>query len=515
MKIRSFILFFLDTILVVAIFIGVQLLKHDTGARHLRTYGNSFFLFLGIWVVVSLAMRKYSRPSNRKDIYKPISRIVISSAVVLGVITTLMYIFRIAYYSRFVVIGTISSVTALEMLTCVLFFWITNATRAEPDNWDPSKNKTRKQKFPLINKDDKVLVGKTNLLTEKAQEDRKNAILSEISEKAYQFIFKNVPVDSIDTFISNSTSHVNIQLLPLENVKIIVNLQRINNIRYLNKYFEAVNLKLPNGGIFIDYLETKNQRKKRIIRKFPPGLNYIYYIFDFILKRIFPKSFITKKIYFFLTRGQNRVLTKAEAFGRLYSCGFEVIDENESDGFLFFIAVKKKDPSYPERPTYGPLIQLYRVGKHGKLIKVYKLRTMHPYSEFLQEYVFQKEGLQEGGKFKSDFRVSKIGKFFRTFWLDELPMIINLIRGELKIVGVRPLSRHYFELYPKNHQERRIQYKPGLVPPFYVDNPKTLNEIIASETKYLDAYDKNGFLTDVRYFFTAFFNIFFKKYRSS
>jgi lipopolysaccharide/colanic/teichoic acid biosynthesis glycosyltransferase len=143
------------------------------------------------------------------------------------------------------------------------------------------------------------------------------------------------------------------------------------------------------------------------------------------------------------------------------------------------------------------------------------MRTMHPYSEFIQDYIYKKEGLQEGGKFKKDFRVSTIGRFFRIFWIDELPMIINLLKRDIKIVGVRPLSEHYFNLYTKEHQQRRIKYRPGLIPPFYVDNPKTLEEIMDSERKYLDAFDKHPIRTDITYFFLALKNIIFKKYRST
>jgi lipopolysaccharide/colanic/teichoic acid biosynthesis glycosyltransferase len=140
---------------------------------------------------------------------------------------------------------------------------------------------------------------------------------------------------------------------------------------------------------------------------------------------------------------------------------------------------------------------------------------MHPYAEYLQEYVYNKHSLEEGGKFKDDFRVSTIGKMMRRLWIDELPMLINLIKGDLKIVGVRPLSKHYFNLYNKELQEKRTRYKPGLIPPFYADNPKTLDEIMASETKYLDAYAKHPILTDVKYFFIAVYNIIFKRYRSN
>lgn len=216
-----------------------------------------------------------------------------------------------------------------------------------------------------------------------------------------------------------------------------------------------------------------------------------------------------------LTRGENRVLSKAEMLGRLYSCGFDVVNETEIDRQYYVIAKKIKRPYFDLEPTYGPLIKLQRIGKGGKIIKVYKFRTMHPYSEYLQEFVYAKHNLEEGGKFKNDFRVSTLGRLMRKFWIDELPMLVNFFRGDLKIVGVRPLSQHYFSLYSKELRELRIKYKPGLIPPFYVDKPKTLEEIMASELKYFDAYDKHPILTDIRYFFMAAYNIIFRKYRSN
>jgi lipopolysaccharide/colanic/teichoic acid biosynthesis glycosyltransferase len=181
---------------------------------------------------------------------------------------------------------------------------------------------------------------------------------------------------------------------------------------------------------------------------------------------------------------------------------------------LYFVGRKVNEPLFPTEPSYGPIVKLERIGKNGKMIKVYKLRTMHPYAEYIQEYVYKKDGLAEGGKFNNDFRVSTMGKFFRALWLDEFPSLINLIKGDLKLFGVRPLSKHYFSLYTPELQEKRIKYKPGLVPPFYVDLPKTLKEIMESEMKYLNAYDKHPFRTDFRYFFIAMFNIIFRRYRS-
>lgn len=114
----------------------------------------------------------------------------------------------------------------------------------------------------------------------------------------------------------------------------------------------------------------------------------------------------------------------------------------------------------------------------------------------------------------NDYRISTAGRILRKFWLDELPMIINLLKGDLKLVGVRPLSRHYFSLYSRELQELRSKHCPELIPPYYADMPKTLDEIMASEINYLNAYDKQPFLTDIRYFFKAFYNILIKKARS-
>ena len=103
----------------------------------------------------------------------------------------------------------------------------------------------------------------------------------------------------------------------------------------------------------------------------------------------------------------------------------------------------------------------------------------------------------------------------RTFWLDELPMLWNWAKGDLKLVGVRPLSRHYFGLYTEELQQKRIEQKPGLIPPFYADLPETLNEIMSSEVKYLNACTNDRMRTDLRYGWLAVNNILSGKAKSS
>jgi len=342
----------------------------------------------------------------------------------------------------------------------------------------------------------------------------KDFISKEFGDRVGQYIEKHVDVESKAVIIISTTTPFNIQYHPQDENYAIVNLHKINDIRYINKFFETVNSKLCTGGVFIGCVETKELRKHRLLKKYPKGFNYIYYFFDFILKRVFPKFGLTKHLYFFLTRGFNRVLSRAETLGRLYSCGFDVIDEENIDGQFYFVARKVGHPVFDSNPTYGPLIKLKRIGKGGKIIRVYKFRTMHPFAEYLQDYIYKKNKLDEGGKFKDDFRISGFGKFLRAFWFDELPMLINFIKGDLKIVGVRPISQHYFNLYTPELQEKRKKVKPGLIPPFYADMPKTLDEIMQSEINYIDRYLKNPISTDISYFFRAMNNILIKRARS-
>ena len=110
---------------------------------------------------------------------------------------------------------------------------------------------------------------------------------------------------------------------------------------------------------------------------------------------------------------------------------------------------------------------------------------MHPYSEFIQEDVHKKNKLNTKGKLSNDFRLTSWGKFLRKYWIDELPQIYNLLRGDIKLVGPRALSEHYFSLYPKDIQDLRISIKPGLIPPYYADMPSCFQEIIESERKFL------------------------------
>lgn len=500
---RIFILIVLDLLLIVLSFYLSTVFKGAQFTSYLTSYFYGLLIFSAVWIISSLVYGKYV--FTEYSALKISWSIVKTNLVVLAAITVLIFFTRSDFYSRFIVFGTILFVSLFELF--IFNTWVVlKRTQVLPDDI-LGKVERRVRREPK-------LADSSQSVDPKRVQHVQRAILSEFDRDVYCYLEQNSVLFSDKTLIVATTTSFNIVNQPDGYYDTIINLKRTNDIRRINKFFEEVNFKLPKGGTFICLAETQEQRKKRIFAKFPPVINWIYYLFDFFLKRVFPKFSLTKGFYFLLTRGENRVLSRAEILGRLYSCGFDVVNEVEINKQFFIVSKKIKKPYFDLEPTYGPLIKLQRIGKGGKIIKVYKFRTMHPYSEYLQEYVYRMHSLEKGGKFKNDFRVSTLGQFMRRFWIDELPMLINLLRGDLKIVGVRPLSRHYFSLYTQELQERRIKYKPGLIPPFYVDKPNTLEEIMASEFKYFDSYDKHPFFTDFRYFFLAFYNIVFKKYRS-
>ncbi len=286
-----------------------------------------------------------------------------------------------------------------------------------------------------------------------------------------------------------------------------------NTISNFNKFLNLLNQSLQKGDLLAINIKSSNQSKADFYKKYPRFFAGIFYFFDrsfhTILYRFFSSN--TKKIHKRATR--YKYISYVESLGRFAACGFELIEEKNNSGSLLFIFRKEKDIAHEEK-QYRWIIKLNRIGKNGKEIAVYKFRTMFPYSEYLQEFIYKKNNLEKNGKFKNDFRITKFGKIIRRYWIDEIPMLYNIIKGDIKLVGVRPISKHYMNLYSKELIKKRIKTKPGLLPPYYADLPSNIEEIQASELKYLEAYFRKPFATNTKYFFKIIFNIIFRRARS-
>lgn len=289
--------------------------------------------------------------------------------------------------------------------------------------------------------------------------------------------------------------------------------QGLDQTKDLDQFLCDLNEGMEMGGLLEGYSRLNSYFRYRYFQHGPMGR--LGYVWDFICHRVFPKLHpLTRSIYTHLTKERKQHFSRTEVIGRLSRAGFMIKYMVEEKDELRFSAIKVGKADRKGNPSYWPFFPMKRVGKNGKLIHVYKVRTMHPYAEYAQEYIRQTNGLEASGKFKNDFRITSWGRLLRRYWLDEIPMLFNLLKGDIKLVGVRPISSGYLKLYPVEFQEYRKKFKPGLIPPYYADMPGNFDEIVESERRYFEAYERKALVTDILYLYRIFTNILFKKARS-
>ncbi len=486
-------------------------------------YEEKLFLFLGIqflfWIVISLYTHAFKKFNFKKNYFKALSSFVNSYILFLIFTIPILYLFSFPPY----VIKKIYFSSIIYVLWSFIFesfrYFSFKPLKTDEINIKFLKATTYPEieELSSVNKHNIDNRGNVELFHSDVFAKKLKEVYLSKCPSLYNFISSNLDLSLINednSMVLRSSDPYNIVIMQDNSIEFFANLHELNDIRRVNEYFINLNKKLVDGGIYIGKFEPTRFRYRRFLKEYPNILAQILYFYDFIWRRVAPKLPIIKRFYFAVTKGKDRTISLAEGLGRLYYSGFEVLSLYEENNFVTFIAKKVKIPSTDKNPSYSPMFKMRRVGKNGNDIFVYKFRTMHPYSEYLQQFVFDRNALEEGGKLKNDFRITYWGSIFRKLWIDELPMFINFFKGEMKLVGVRPLSKHYFGLYPKELQEKRVKTKPGLIPPFYVDMPKTMDEIVASELKYLAQYEKAPIKTDIKYFYQSFYNILIKKARS-
>ena len=138
----------------------------------------------------------------------------------------------------------------------------------------------------------------------------------------------------------------------------------------------------------------------------------------------------------------------------------------------------------------GPVFFTHtRIGQNSTELRLYKFRTMRPnaaelFSQFTPE---QKKEFEENYKLDNDPRITRIGGFLRGTSLDELPQLLNILQGNLSIVGPRPLVEKEIDKYGAD-KFRLLSVKPGLTGNWQVNgrNSTTYEERMALELYYVD-----------------------------
>lgn len=145
-------------------------------------------------------------------------------------------------------------------------------------------------------------------------------------------------------------------------------------------------------------------------------------------------------------------------------------------------AIKIKSPG----PAFFSQV---RMGKNGRPFKIYKFRSMYmDAEERKKELMAQNEMQGLMFKMKDDPRITKVGKFIRKTSIDELPQFINVLKGDMSLVGTRPPTVNEFKQY-QGHHKRRLSMKPGITGMWQAygrSTVKDFEEIVKMDLDYID-----------------------------
>lgn len=152
----------------------------------------------------------------------------------------------------------------------------------------------------------------------------------------------------------------------------------------------------------------------------------------------------------------------------------------------------------------NPFFVQERIGKNGKVFKIYKFRSMYKNAEKMRDSLLE-HNQADGPTFKitNDPRVTKVGSFIRKTSIDELPQLINILKGEMSVIGPRPfIPKEQAEL-----SDLRLLVKPGLSCYWQIGgkNSLTTEEQIALDIKYIE---ERSCLVDLKIIFKTFAVIF-------
>jgi lipopolysaccharide/colanic/teichoic acid biosynthesis glycosyltransferase len=143
----------------------------------------------------------------------------------------------------------------------------------------------------------------------------------------------------------------------------------------------------------------------------------------------------------------------------------------------------------------GPILHAsFRVGREGALFKMYKFRSMEINNggHHVTMAVLRTKNGFHTGKLENDPRITPVGRFLRKYCLDELPQLINVLKGEMSLVGPRPYFNYELEGYSE-WQFRRFLMKPGMTGLWQVTGRQKmtmlLDDALSTDVFYTDHYN--------------------------
>ena len=159
----------------------------------------------------------------------------------------------------------------------------------------------------------------------------------------------------------------------------------------------------------------------------------------------------------------------------------------------------------------GPMFYEHlRYGKDGKKFRIYKFRSMcidadKRLKEYLEQNEEARKEFEENHKLKDDPRITKLGKFIRKTSIDELPQFVNVLKGDMSLIGPRPIVDGEIEKYGEN-KDKFLSVRPGLTG-YWAANGRS--DITYEERMKMELYyvDNISFKLDIQIFFKTIISV--------
>jgi lipopolysaccharide/colanic/teichoic acid biosynthesis glycosyltransferase len=183
---------------------------------------------------------------------------------------------------------------------------------------------------------------------------------------------------------------------------------------------------------------------------------------------------------------------------------------------LIFMKVAEKFADESQEVDYSVSGRVFYIkrckGKGKEEFDVYKFRTMKRDAGLLDSKIRSKSEYDQYGAPTVDPRILRFGKLLRSSKFDELPQIVNVAEGNMRLVGVRPMRQVDWERYPEEIMSRALEDKPGLWGFQYaIDSDGDFDTHLNEMSKFLELRKYQPFWTDVEYFLGGIVNYFVKR----
>lgn len=333
---------FADILMALLVFMGSLWLHEGPLLQDLKYFLLPASLFYGFHILVSLFLRKYEY-RVRYSVPQLISRYQQSWTITALAALLFLSLSHDHGISRQMILTNIFGLLAGEyLMILVISLFRESVPLLGPDELDGETevDPMLLEPFP----EEERISGETLLGT---------PALRNAPSLLRAFVKEQCPLNGNSCLVIDTADSASLLAFPEKSHHTIVSVHPLNRTRYINHFLEVANSRLQERGRLVVCAETIGQRKKRILRKYPPLINRVYYFGDYLVMRVLPKLPPFRKIWYALTNGTSFVMSTTEIMGRLCAAGFSIGPEIGNNGVYCISGEKKGAPLDNKYATYG------------------------------------------------------------------------------------------------------------------------------------------------------------------